>query len=688
MRIAFLLTLCWPLFTFADEPAKDTRLASQKTLDSYFPFTPPKTLESWTKRKLELREQLLLANGLWPMPEKKALDPVIHGKFERNGVTIEKVFFKSLPGHYVTGNLYRPTVSLEKNPAAKNGKLPAVLFAHGHWKDGRFHQASKNDAERWVKTKGEADLDRGYFFMQAIPTQLARMGFVVFQYDMVGYADSLALPHGNGFADVQGELHLQSAMGLQTWNSIRAMDFVLTLPEVDSKRVGMTGASGGGTQTFLSAAIDDRLAAAFPAVMVSTSMQGGCVCENCSYLRVDTGNVEMAALFAPKPLAMSCANDWTKEFLTKGFPDLQQLYKLYGKPENVAAKAWLEYPHNYNQPAREFMYHWFNKHLAGKDEPVAEQPYQPTPVKELSVFDATRPRPQDELKVAELRAVMQKSSQAQFAAMIPKDAQSMAEYRGVVGTALWSMVGGGVPGTVKVSGYSASVGLNGVAVHDATLSHVGGNDAVPARGLIPKGFNGTVVFWLHPKGIASQMEDGKYAPAVQQLLDKNCAVFSIDLFQSGKTLNVDKRFAGYTYGYNRTLLAQRIADTLLGIGNLKHNAKAKSIHLVGWGEAGPIAVLAKSLARGDVTRTAAEVDFSFDKITSTSDPMMLPGALKYGGLDGLLAVCAPDPVLLHADQQNGFSLFTPAAYKLTGAEQLRIEKKKLSNSEVIEWITK
>ena len=174
-------------------------------------------------------------------------------------------------------------------------------------------------------------------------------------------------------------MRLQSAMGLQTWNSIRALDFLSELPGVDAKRIGVTGASGGGTQTFMLCAIDDRPAAAFPAVMVSTAMQGGCVCENASHLRVGTGNVEIAALFAPKPLAFSAANDWTKEFMTKGFPELKQLYTLLGRPENVAAKAWLEYGHNYNRHAREFMYAWFGKHLLGKDEAGRREAVQADP---------------------------------------------------------------------------------------------------------------------------------------------------------------------------------------------------------------------------------------------------------------------------------------------------------------------
>src|SRR6059036_2483529 len=127
-----------------------------------------------------------------------------------------------------------------------------------------------------------------------------------------------------GLFSPQAEAHLQSVMGLQTWNSIRSLDFVLSLPEVDPSRIAITGASGGGTQTMLLAAVDPRVTLAFPAVMVSTAMQGGCTCENSSCLRVDTGNIEFAALIALRPLGLTAADDWTKEMTTKGFPELKQ----------------------------------------------------------------------------------------------------------------------------------------------------------------------------------------------------------------------------------------------------------------------------------------------------------------------------------------------------------------------------
>src|SRR5207237_2857406 len=175
-----------------------------------------------------------------------------------------------------------------------------------------------------------------------------------------GVADSKPINHREGFTDAPAELRLQSFMGLQTYNSIRALDFLLSLPDVDPKRIGVTGASGGGTQTFILCAVDDRPTVAFPEVMVSTAMQGGCVCENCSHLRRGTGNIELAALFAPKPLGMSGADDWTIDIETKGLPELKATYRLYDAEDQVLARCFPQFQHNYNQVSRELMYNWFN----------------------------------------------------------------------------------------------------------------------------------------------------------------------------------------------------------------------------------------------------------------------------------------------------------------------------------------
>jgi len=691
-----------PGFAFADDqdPTRvftgdtkptDTRLGAHKTLNDYFPFVVPKSKEVWEARRGQLREQILVANGLWPLPEKTPLNAVIHGSIDKGDYTIEKVYFASTPGHYVCGNLYRPVRPKETQP------FPGVLFAHGHWKNGRFEVATDGQAAASLKSGGEPDQDRAKFFMQALPATLAKLGFVVFQYDMVGYADSTAIKHREGFTDAAAELRLQSFMGLQTWNSLRALDFLAGLPDVDPKRLGMTGASGGGTQTFITAAIDDRLASAFPAVMVSTGMQGGCVCENCSLLRVGTGNVEIAGMFAPKPQAMSAANDWTKEMMTKGYPELQQLYELYGAKDKVAVKAWLEYGHQYNVHAREMMYTWFWQYLT-KNKPVSvkEQPFKPVDPLDLSVFDAKHPRPEDELNAPKLRVAMAKSSDEQLAALTPKDAAGLKEFKRVVGSALRVMVNSELPADIAVRSGPVKDKADGVSVHRAVLGRKDEKDAVPCVGVFGPKFTGDkVVVWLHPKGKASLFENGKLAAAVKPLIEAGYAIAAPDLLGIGenafpKAFGVDKGFAGYTFGYNRSLLANRVHDalTLIAFGKSFHSAK--SVHLVGWGEFGPVAILAKTLAGDAVVKTAADLNqFHFDAIKDTADPMMLPGAVKYGGLGAFLALCVPGEVLAHNHKGTETGKLSRAAYESAGAiDKLTRASEKLDDAKVVEWLAK
>src|SRR5205814_613150 len=237
-----------------------------------------------------------------------------------------------------------------------------------------------------------------------------------------------------------------------------------------------------GTQTFMLCGIDDRVTAAFPAVMVSTAMQGGCVCENCSYLRVGSGNIELAGLFAPKPLGMTGANDWTKEIETKGLPELKALYKLYGAEANVMAECHPEFDHNYNQVSREIMYNWFNKHLKlGWTEPVAEKPFKPIPPRELSVFDADHLVPKDALPVDRLRQAMADASDKQIDALFPKDAAGLAEFQRVVGRALRVMVGD-LPAKDKIvfpEKMTASK-FGDYSVHRAVFGHQGEGDQIPS----------------------------------------------------------------------------------------------------------------------------------------------------------------------------------------------------------------
>jgi dienelactone hydrolase len=680
--------------TSADEPKPgpkpaDSRLTRVRTLnDKDFIFTPPTDLKAWETRRRELREQVLVANGLWPMPPKTPLNPVVHGKIDRPEYTIEKVFFASYPGHYVTGNLYRPKGKAEKSPA--------VLVAHGHWTNARLADFGDAAAKEQMKIGAEKTEASARFIHQAMCVQLARMGCVVFQYDMVGHSDSKDIAHTQGFLDAEAELRLQSFMGLQTWNSIRALDFVLSLPEVDPKRVGMTGASGGGTQTFILAAIDDRLAAAFPAVMVSTEMQGGCICENCSLLRQGTGNVEIAALFAPKPLGMTGANDWTKKIETSGLPELKALYKLYGAEDKVMAKCFPEFAHNYNQVSREVMYNWFNRHLGlNQKEPVAERPFDPVPPAELSVFDEQHPRPKDAVNAERLRQYMTEESDKQIAALQPKDAKGLEEYRKVMGTALRVMVNDRLPAAadVEVTKLGSRIEGDGTAISSFFLGRKGQGEDIPAVGVFGKASDGSMVVWVHPEGKWSLWKDGNLVPAAKKLLDGKASILAVDVFGTGqlkaeKMPQVDAKFPGYTFGYNRPLVAQRVHDILTAVAAAKAMRGVKTVHLVGFEKAGPWVLLARPLCGDAVARTAADGNqFMYDKVRTINDEMMLPGALKYDGLYALAALAAPAEVYYPDHHRTGSGHWMKAVYTAAGKPDNRQgPSEKVAPEKMVEWL--
>ena len=199
---------------------------------------------------------------------------------------------------------------------------------------------------------------------------------------------------GWGFYSPQAEARLQNIMGLQSWNAVRSLDFLLSLPEVDPKRIAMTGVSAGGTQSMMLAGIVDRIALSYPVVMVSTAMQGGCTCENAPLLRIGTGNVEFASLFAPKPQGMNTADDWTRELATKGFPELRRVYKLLGHERDVALQRGEHFPHNYNAVTRSGFFKFLNDRFRlGHESPVIERDYEPLARGQLSVWDAAHPAP-------------------------------------------------------------------------------------------------------------------------------------------------------------------------------------------------------------------------------------------------------------------------------------------------------
>lgn len=242
-------------------PRTDRRAVDLRRVDATYELPHYATRRAWEAHAQELRTHILAVTGLLPPPDRPPLRAQVFGTTHHEDYSVSKVYFQSYRGFLVTGNLFVPR--------GKRGPFPAVLNPHGHWEEGRL-------ANNELGTV----LGRGISF--------TRQGYVAFCHDMIGYHDSSQVVHRQE-SDRQ-RLWGFSQMALQLYNSIRSIDFLQSLPMVDPERIGCTGESGGGTQTYMLMAADERIKAAAPVVMVSSEYQGGCVCENAPSLRVDTTN--------------------------------------------------------------------------------------------------------------------------------------------------------------------------------------------------------------------------------------------------------------------------------------------------------------------------------------------------------------------------------------------------------------
>lgn len=655
------------VFPDGTRPA-DIRLNELQNLNGYFPFRPVADAKAWPQRQKEIRRRLLISQGLWPEPVKTSLNAVVHGRIDFDDYTVEKVYFESVPGHFVTGTLYRP-----KN---KPGPFPAVLCPHGHWSDARFYDAGEAAAKRLIASGAERFMNAARNHIQARCVQLARMGCIAFFYDMTGNCDSIQIGHRPdntdhldtgtnwGYFSVQAELRLQNMMGLQTWNSVRSIDFLLEQPDVDSQRIGVTGASGGGTQAMIIAAIDDRVTAAMPCVMVSTSMQGGCTCENAPLMRIDQGNIDIAAAIAPRPLALTAADDWTRELETKGYPALQNLYEMLGVKDRLTAVFHIHFPHNYNHVNRTVMYSFFNRHFNLRlPEPVLERDFELLTRKELTVWDSDHPAPSGDAvgDTHEIKLLQQgaAASEKQVTALVPTDGNGTAKFDAVLGGAWTTILGRQLSdvGDVKfLESRHTNSGKTGVTL--GTLNH--SKEQLPAVIVAneDKASRGFVV-WVSKQGKTGIFDGDKLRPEISHVLNKGYTIVTADLFGQGEFATGDDsadhqrmwyqgngtatwhRFSGYTFGYNHPLFVQRCHDLLTLIRYAK--SQAEIVHLIGRDEvAGPLVLAARSQAGNSVDSTFVDTaGFAFAKLTRHDDPMFVPGAVKYLGIDGLAALCAP-----------------------------------------------
>ena len=560
------------------------------------------TLDAWESRASWLRDHILVSNGLYPMPEPTPLRPRASEITRGDGYTVQAVALETWPGFFLTGTIYRP--------ADGEGPFPGILSAHGHWEHGRFEHTD----------------------LASIPGRaiaFARQGYVVFSYSMIGYNETAGrFPHR--FDDPTYQLWGFSAMGLQLWNSRRALDYLSALPEVDAGRIGMTGASGGGTQTFILTAIDPRIRVAAPVNMISAHFQGGCICENSPLLRIDAHNVEIGALAAPRPLMMiSTAGDWTVNTPDVEFPAMQAIYALHGAADRVA-NVHLGYPHNYNAESRAAVYDWFARWLSPANGALPEPVELRLLPADTLLADLPRPPAGPDALFRQYKAAAEDALQHAR----PVDTASLEAYRAVYGKAL-SHVLHDAPGD-----------------HADRMMYFAPTPAKEVDSAVLIVHSATAASARTARALARQHQiEGRLVAVLSPLPDPPAPPDSI----------------AYWTTYNAANPVRQIRSIHHAIETLGAREDIKRVDVIGLDEAGVWTLFARALSPQVRTATVHMngVDFAEDEDFLTHLPV--PLIRRAGDLKTAVAMIAPAPLTLTHLPEGELASWIRALYADLGA---------------------
>ncbi len=627
---------------------EDQRAVRVRETNTVFTMPEYPSVEAWESYANELRRRVLLSSGLYPMPDRTPLNAKIFDKITHDDYTIEKVYFEAWPGFYVTGNLYRPI---------GEGPFPAVVGPHGHWERGRLENSERGSVPGRHIT-------------------FARMGIVAFSYDMIGYNDSKQFKHGWG--GEKEKLWGMHPYAMQLWSAIRAVDFLTELPDVDDTRIAATGASGGGTQTFSLTAVDPRIAVSAPVNMISSTMQGGCLCENAPILRLHNSNMEIGALMAPRPLLMvSATGDWTRETPRVEYPAIRSIFSLYGAADRVT-NVHITADHNYNKDSREAVYAFFGKWLLNE-----EAKYQGFKEPDFTVDDDAALRvfpdalPEGAATAEQILATVKGLQQQRLDAAYPKDAEGLAKFRETYTGVLGQVMGAETPDpwSLTPERHGRTQGepywTERWVIHRPLL-----DDAVPAILYRASTQDVQDVTLLVREGgkAPAVTENGPPLPEVQDALAHDRAVLAIDLYLEGEhhspfaaTEQVVK--GEFMDTFQPTLAGNRVQDILTSIAFIRSRRDMSGdIHLVGTGRAGVLALFAAAID-GGVTSVTADLD-NFD--ASSDDAWVseyyIPCLRSVGDVATAGVLLAPTSLELR-NVHGSFPMDTiRAAYRAAGAE--------------------
>jgi dienelactone hydrolase len=563
------------------QAVQDARATRERHTDTVFTMPHFATRTEWEAFAEKLRKRVLLSSGLYPLPERGALNSRVFDRVQLDDYSVEKAHFEAWPGFYVTGNLYRPVGA---------GPFPAVLMPHGHWEKGRLE-----------------DGERGSVPARAIT--FARMGAIALTIDMVGYNDSCQLEHR--WSDPAQKLWGMQPFGIQLWSSIRAVDFLESLPDVDRTRIGCTGASGGGTQTFALTAVDSRIAVSAPVNMISSTMQGGCVCENAPIIRLDNSNMEIGAMMAPRPmLLVSATGDWTRETPRVEYPAIRSVYELYGAAHRVDT-VLIDAPHNYNLESREAVYRFFRKWLLDEENPedFNEPPYMMEPAETLRVFPEGE-LPKGAVTGEAAMALILDAMKQKRTAMIEEAASNLEEFQHTYRDLFALLTGASTPDVNDLAVERVALDQRGTyAIERWILGRRGVGDRVPT--LLYRSEGGQpqdAVIVVHGEGKAALSTE-----LIQGLIESGKAVLAIDAYLLGEHHAPGSQTTQHVIGdfadtFHPTLTGHRVQDILTAVAFLRSRRDMTgAVDVVGLGEAGMWALFASAID-AEIDTTVADMN--------------------------------------------------------------------------------
>ena len=381
MRLVWGLFLASLLLAQGEDAAYRRMLESKRAVTGYLvrrareitdrAAAEIQTPDAWDRVKAQRLEEMRDMLGLLPWPERTPLNVRITGKLDFPGYTIEKIAFESLPKFYVTGNLYVPK--------RRDGRVPGVIYVCGH--------------------AGSASGAKTYYQRHGI--SLAKNGYVTFILDPIQIAEIFS-PHHGVSSEQMYDWYSRgyTPAGVETWNAMRAIDYLETRPEVDANRIGITGRSGGAAMSWFTGAVDPRVKVVAPIMGISTyaanvpantqALHCDCMFPINTYLH---DMMHQAALIAPRPLLFG---EGRKDalFPVPGYMEVRDkvgsLYRGYGHPEELQLVE-VDTAHQDSDFLRETVIHWFDKYLMDIPRRTLDMSYTTAPDEQLSVFDGKPP---------------------------------------------------------------------------------------------------------------------------------------------------------------------------------------------------------------------------------------------------------------------------------------------------------